>query len=300
MSRRRRTAVLLATVTAAGTLSGCSAAGGDSAVIEIVASTDVYAAIAQRLAAGLPAGRVAVASIIGDPSIDPHTYEVSARNELSISRADLIVENGGGYDGFVDTLRHAAGADAPVINAVSVSGHAHDAELNEHVWYDLPTVNRVARRITAFLLVHDKAGAKILRRNSAAFTADLQRLEATEARIRASYAGAGVAITESVPLYLLAACGLVNRTPAEFSQAVEEGTDASPRAQQATLDLFRQHQVRLLVYNAQTAGPQTDQVIDAAHDNGVPVVAATETLPESISYVQWMRDILDHIAAALA
>src|SRR5262249_12236331 len=109
-----------------------------------------------------------------------------------------------------------------------------------------------------------------------------------------------VAITESVPLYLLHACGLVNRTPVEFTQAVEEGTDASPRVAQATLDLFRKHAVQLLVYNAQTAGPQTDQVISAARDNHVPVVAVTETLPGSISYVQWMRGILHHVATAVA
>jgi zinc/manganese transport system substrate-binding protein len=297
MSSRRRTAVLAALAAVAVATGGCSAAGGESADIQIVASTDVYAAIAERLAAGLPAGRVGVSSIIGDPSIDPHEYEASARNELSISRADLILENGGGYDDFVDMLRRAAGADAPVINAVQLSGHAQDAELNEHVWYDFPTVERVARRITSFLLMHDRADAAILRRNAAQFAAGLRRLEATEAKLRD--APVGVAITESVPLYLLDACGFVDRTPAEFSNAIEEGTDASPRVLQDTLDLFTTHSVGLLVYNEQTAGPQTDQVIDAAKDNGVPVVGVTETLPSSIGYLQWMRGILHDIAAAV-
>ena len=300
MTGRHRIAVLLAAAAISGTLAGCSAAGGESADISIVASTDVYAAVAHRLVAGLPAGRVGVGSIIGDPSIDPHEYEASPRNELSISRADLIIENGGGYDGFVDTLRRAAGADAPVINAVALSGHAHDAELNEHVWYDLPTVAKVARRITGFLVAHDRPDATLLRRNAAAFARALQRLEATEAHLRSAHGGAGVAITEPVPLYMLQACGLVNRTPAAFSQAVEEATDASPRVEQAVLNLFSEHQVRLLVYNAQTAGPQTDQVIGVAKDNGVPVVAVTETLPGSVGYLPWMSGILHDIAAALA
>jgi zinc/manganese transport system substrate-binding protein len=300
MRRRRAVAVLLAAATVAGAVAGCTAAGGETADINIVASTDVYAAIAQRLVAGLPPGRIGVTSIIGDPSIDPHSYEASPRNELAVSRADLIVENGGGYDDFVDALREAAGADATVINAVALSGHAHDADLNEHVWYDLQTVERVARHITAFLLVRDRADASILRSNASAFAGQLQGLEAAQARIRAVHDGAGVAITEPVPLYLLRACGLVDRTPAEFSHAIEDGTDASPRVMQTTLDLFSEHQVQVLVYNEQTAGPQTDQVINAAKDNGVPVVAVTETLPESISYVEWMRGILNDIAAALA
>ena len=299
MSGRRRVAALLAAAAITGTLTGCSAAAGESADIEIVASTDVYAAIAEQLALGLPPGRVGVSAIIGDPSIDPHSYEASARNELSIARADLIIENGGGYDDFVDMLRDAAGADAPVINAVSLSGHAQDAELNEHVWYDFPTVERVARRITAFLLGHDKVDATIVRRNAVRFATDLRRLEATEARTRRLHSGEGVAITEPVPAYLLASCGLVNRTPVEFSKAIEDGTDASPRVLQDTLDLFAAHQVKLLVYNEQTAGPQTDQLISTAKANGVPVVAVTETLPGSISYLHWMRGILHDVAAAL-
>jgi zinc/manganese transport system substrate-binding protein len=158
----------------------------------------------------------------------------------------------------------------------------------------------VARRISAFLLGRDRAGATIVRRNAANFAADLRRLEAAEAGIRAAHAGAGVAITEPVPAYLLAACGLVDRTPAQFSHAIEDGTDASPRVLQDTLDLFTTHQVKVLVYNEQTAGPQTDQLISVAKDHDVPVVAVTETLPASISYVRWMRGNVHDVAAALA
>jgi zinc/manganese transport system substrate-binding protein len=292
--------VALVAVATGAALAGCTAAAGESADIEIVTSTDVYASIADQLIAGLPPGRVGVSSIISDPSIDPHEYEASARNELAISRAELIIENGGGYDDFVDTLRHAAGADAPVINAVALSGHAHDANLNEHVWYDFPTVEKVAHRITAFLLGHDLADAHLLHRNARIVTAQLHHLEAIEARISAKYAGTGVAITEPVPLYLLQACGLANRTPAEFSNAIENGTDASPRVLHDTLDLFTSHQVELLVYNEQAAGPQTDQIIRTANEAHVATIGVTETLPGPITYFDWMKRIVEGVAGALS
>ena len=296
---RRGIAVLLAAVATGSGLAACGTSG-PRADIEIVTSTDVYASIAEQLTAGLPAGRVGVTAIVADPSLDPHEYEASARNELSVSRADLIIENGDGYDDFVDTLRRASGSDARVINAVQVSGHAQDANLNEHVWFDLPTAGKVARRISAFLLARDAADEATLRRNAAAFAAGLQRIEATEARLKAAQQGTGVAVTETVPLYLLTACGLVNRTPAEFSNAIEEGTDASPRVLQATLDLFPQHEVQLLVVNEQTAGPQTDQVVSAADAAHVPVVGVTETLPAGTpTYLGWMTHIVDAVAAVL-
>ena len=96
------------------------------------------------------------------------------------------------------------------------------------------------------------------------------------------------------------ACGFVNLTPPEFSNAIEEGTDASPRVLQATLDLFPTHAVALLVYNEQTAGPQTDQVIAAAKENGISAVGVTETLPANLNYLQWMRGILQDVVAGLS
>ena len=300
MRRASRTAVCAAVVSGA-VLSGCARTGAASdADLSIVASTNVYGSIAQTLVAGIPPGRVAVTSILSDPSIDPHEYEATARDELAVSRADLVIENGGGYDSFLGSLESAAGDHPPTIDAVRLSGHRDDADLNEHVWYDLPTVARVVHRIALFFRKSHPQYARAVGRNAATFDATLHRLEGTEARIAAAHAGAGVAITEPVPLYLLQACGLVNRTPAEFSTAVEDGTDASPRVLQDTLDLFSAHQVELLVYNAQTAGPQTDQVINAAHRYGVPVLAVTETLPAGMTYLQWMAGILRRLEGALS
>jgi zinc/manganese transport system substrate-binding protein len=295
----RSLAIVVAAVSATGALAACGSAGGASADISIVASTNVYASIAEALVKGLPPGEVAVTSILSDPALDPHSYEASARNELALSRADLVIANGGGYDGFVKTLEDAAGVSPVTIDAVRLSGHADDAELNEHVWYDLPTMARVARRIERFFAATHPDAGRVVSRNAGAFLAGLRTLEATEAGIKASHGGTGVAITEAVPLYLLQACGLVNRTPAEFSQAVEEGTDASPRVLETMLDLLRGHQVRLLVYNEQTGGPQTDQVIAAARSSNVPVVAVTETLPEHTDYLRWVGALLDEITAAL-
>jgi zinc/manganese transport system substrate-binding protein len=292
-----RAGAAIGIVAAAVALGGCSAAGGESADISIVASTSAWGAVAQELIKGLPPGQVAVTSILSDPNIDPHSYEASARDELALSRADLVIENGGGYDDFVDSLLGAADYHPPIINAVQLSGNG---DANEHVWYDLQTVEKVAHRIVRFVVARQPNDAGVVRQNARAFSASLHRLEATEAAIKAEHDGAGVAITEPVPLYLLQACGLVNRTPSEFSNAIEQGTDASPRVLQTMFNLFRAHQVRLLVYNEQTAGPQTDQVVSAARQNAVPVVGVTETLPASLTYPQWIGGVLRDIAGALS
>jgi zinc/manganese transport system substrate-binding protein len=293
-----RIAVLVAALAlvAAGCGSPAAAPGGG---LSVVAATDVYGDLARQVAGD----RATVTSIIDDPDQDPHSYEADAATQLALSRARIVVENGGGYDDFVGRMLATAGnAGATVLDAVDISGRAATGggALNEHVWYDLPTVRRLVARLAGALTTADPAGAAGYAANAAALDRRLVALEATAARIRAAHAGTGVAITEPVPLYLLAACGLVNRTPPAFSEAVEEGGDVPARVLAQTLALFPAHRVALLAYNEQTAGPEATRVVDAARAAGVAVVPVTETLPAGQDYPTWMAATLAAVDQALA
>ncbi|MFF3562392.1 metal ABC transporter solute-binding protein, Zn/Mn family [Streptomyces sp. NPDC002574] len=269
-----------------------------SAHVPVVASTNVYGDIARRIGAG----RVDVTSIIDSPDQDPHSYEAGTQNQLALSKAKVVIENGGGYDDFVDRMLSSAGNDsARVINAVKVSGKTAPpgGELNEHVWYDLPSVAGIADEIAGALAAADPAGASAYTANATAFKAELEPLMAKEAGIKAAHGGEAVAITEPVPLYLIDASGLRNATPPEFSEAVEEGDDVSPRTLQETLALFTGKKVKALVYNEQTSGPQTQEVQKAAEAAGIPVVPVTETLPQGKDYLGWMTANVDALAGAL-
>ena len=278
-------------------LAACSSSGGGTSGVRVVASTDVYGDIVKQIAGST----VSVTSIISDPNQDPHSYEANTRTQLELSRADLVIENGGGYDDFVDRMLGAAGTHPTTINVVQLSGHRAPAggDLNEHVWYDFPTVVTLARTIATDLAAKDHRDAATFRANTATFVAEVQAMEGTEASIRRQHAGTAVAITEPVPLYLLEACGLTNKTPPAFSHAIEEGSDVSVSVLQQTLALLTAGKVKALVYNEQTSGVDTQRVLDAAKAGGVAVVPVTETLPAGTDYVQWMQGNLEAIAHAL-
>ncbi|WP_405765203.1 zinc ABC transporter substrate-binding protein [Actinacidiphila glaucinigra] len=301
-----RLAGLLAGAASLGLLAGCGGSSDDAASagstasaskVTVVASTNVYGDIVERIGGD----RVDVTSIISDPAQDPHSYEAGTRNQLALSKAKVVVENGGGYDDFVDRMLGSGNASAEVVNAVEVSGRTAPAggELNEHIWYDFPSVSKVADRIADALGKADPDNAGTFAGNAAAFKKSLAALEDKEACFKSAHAGEGVAITEPVPLYLLEASGLANRTPEEFSEAVEEGDDVSAKVLQATLDLFSDGKVKALVYNEQTSGAQTEKVKSAAEAAGVPVVPVTETLPAGKDYLTWMNDNVDALADAL-
>jgi zinc/manganese transport system substrate-binding protein len=221
---------------------------------------------------------------------------------LAVSKADLLIENGGGYDDFMSQLIESAGTSAPLLNAVAVSGHraTAGAEVNEHVWYDLRSAERVADAIAARLAQLAPEHRAEFTANARAFSLRVDALVAQERRFAASHAGTGVGITEPVPLYMLRAMGLRNLTPAAFSSAVEEGSDVAARVLAETLDLYSTHRVAALVYNEQTSSTITEQVQSAAEAAGVPVVPVTETEPTGLDYQDWMQRNLRAIEQAVA
>ncbi|SKB77241.1 zinc/manganese transport system substrate-binding protein [Arthrobacter sp. 49Tsu3.1M3] len=317
--RRPAARVLLAGLAGVGLLlTACSPTSGSprgtagDGVVNVVASTSVYGDIVSSIGGD----KVRVSSIINRTSQDPHSYEATTQDKLAVSKAELVVENGGGYDAFMDTLATDTGLDrGSVISAVDVSGlasespaaaspdsagHTHGSTgLNEHVWYSLPAMSRLADAFAEKLGSLEPASAQTFRSNAAAFKDSLGGLETKLAAIKSSAGHAPVAVTEPVPLYLLEDAGLENETPAEYTAAIEEDADVPPAVLKTTVDLVASRGVRLLAYNTQTEGPQTAAVKKAAENAGVPVVNFSETLPDGQSYLQWMAGNVESIGKAL-
>jgi len=290
----RTVGIVTAALFLAGGVAGCGSSSGGDGKISVVTSTNVWGDVVAQVGGDL----VDVTSIVSDPSADPHSYEGSARVQLALSKADLVVVNGGGYDDYATTMLDGLSSAPPVVEAVAVSGRTDD-DLNEHVWYDLPTVAAVANEVGAQLADVDPGNATTYTANAAAFTAKVDALVARTVEMAETVGGQAVAATEPVPGYLLDALGLVDKTPPKFAKAIEDETDVPPTVMRDTLALFTDHQVVALVYNSQTTGPQTEQVRAKAQAAGVPVVAVTETLPAGHDYISWMTANVDALVKAL-
>ena len=263
--------------------------------ITVVASTNVWGSVARAVGGA----DVSVDSLIDDPAADPHAHPDKPEDATALAGADVVVFNGGGYDEFFTRLIEGTGTGAKQVDAFTLSGHGKDA--NEHVWYDLPTVRKVADRIAADLGAIDPAHQATFTANAAKFDTQVDALSTRAKQLAAVRPGAEVVSTEPVAHYLLQAAGLTDATPSEFSEAVEEETDPPVSAVAATTDLITGKRVAMLVDNAQTETAVTDSLVDAAKEAGIPVVTVTETLPRGVTrYVEWMKSQLDAVAGALA
>ncbi len=289
---RRLSAVLVALV-AVGALTGCAGSGRLHAAT-VVASTDVWGSVASAVT-----GRhVAIKSILTGADTDPHSYAASPSDAAAITDAALVVYNGGGYDPWVDQVlaRHPG---IKSVDAYSFVPAAGGEPPNEHVFYDLSVAKSVASSIADRMAVIDPANAADYRANAAAFCRGADAIAISEHAIAGAYPDTGIIATEPDVYYLLAASGLVNRTPAAFAAASENETDPSPADLASVLDMIKHRQVSALLINPQTSSSAVNGVKDAARHAGVPVTEVSETLPDGIDYLTWQRNTVNQLLAAL-
>ncbi|MDL9977841.1 metal ABC transporter solute-binding protein, Zn/Mn family [Microbacterium sp. ASV49] len=296
--------ILLAVAAAAASvlaLAGC--AGSDPAAsdgrVKVVASTNVYGSIAKEIGGSY----VDVRSMVASYAQDPHDFQASPQDRLFVQRAGLLIENGAGYDPFLSDLVAAADTKAPLITAAKLSPHyPSDGSLdgfNEHVFYDPAVMKKTADAIASDLAKLDAPHASAYRANAQAFGAGIDKMEADLAAVSAAHKGAGVFVTEPLPLYLAEAAGMTNKTPAAFSEAVEGGRDVPPATLLSSLALIGSGDVKLVITNAQAAGPETTQVIAKATEANVPELKFSELVPDGKTYLTWMQGNVDALAKAL-
>ena len=262
-------------------------------VVNVVAIERVYG----DLAAQLGGSDVSVTSILNSPSADPHTYEPTARDADAIAKADVIVENGIGYDAFADKLAVASPDDSRAI--VKVGTFLHKLGDNPHVWYEAATLRAFARVLANALVARLPAKAATIARRRDALLGWIRTLEANERAVGKRHPGASVAITEPVFDYVLHAANVRIATPPSFSHAIEEGNDPAPQDVDTMQGLLANKRVAAFVYNRQTVEPATTRLLATAKAARLAIVPVTETLPANLTTQAWIDGELAALDRAL-
>jgi zinc/manganese transport system substrate-binding protein len=271
------------------------AGAASSGAVAVVAAENFWGNIAAQLG-----GRdVTVTSLISSPTADPHLFQTDALDAARLARAQVVIENGAGYDRWMGSLLGADGGHPHLVDAATVL-HAGGSDPNPHLWYDLPRIPTVAAAIERALAKAAPQDAHRFARNLAAFDASLAPLDATLTTIKHDFRHVPVAYTERVPGYLLAAAGLDVKTPPGFARAVEDGFEPGAADTLAMRTLITDHDVSVLLYNVQTVTPVTTQMRALARRHGIPVVGVSETMPaRDTTYQQWQGSQLLHLLGAL-
>lgn len=303
MSGRLKVAAMCAGATAGGIALSLGAVAGAPPSVAGAAPTAVHLVAAENfwgnIASQIGGHDVQVTSLITSPTADPHLFETNAHDAALLAEAQVVIENGAGYDTWMQSLLGADGGNPRLVNAASVL-HVTGSDPNPHLWYNLPRVPDVAKAIATALTQAAPADASTFSKNLATFDASLRPLDATLATIKQQFDGAPVAYTERVPGYLLGAAGLDVKTPPGFARSIEDGTDPGVADTVAMRQLLTDHGIKVLLYNVQTVTPVTTQMRALAKQHGIPIVGVSETMPaDATTYQQWQQSQLLALLHAL-
>ena len=278
---------------------GCGAEStpARSGSIAVVAAENEYGNVAVQVGGT----DVSVTSVESNPNTDPHTYEVSPSVAQDIGAAQVIIQNGIGYDAYMTRIESASPSTTrKVINVQHLLG-LPDTTPNPHLWYDPTTMPKVANALAADYAALKPDDASYFTTNAAKFIASLNPWLQALASFKSQYAGTPVATTEPVADYMLQAAGADNLTPFAFQLDVMNGVDPSPQDVSLQTSLFTQHKVKVLVYNQQVTDTLTQSFITAARAAGIPVVGVYETMPTpGFTYQSWMLAEVNALRKAVA
>ena len=153
----------------AGLVLGISAT--QAAPIRVVAAENVYGDVAQQIGGS----NVEVASILTNPSQDPHEFEASASTARQVADARIVIYNGADYDPWMPKL--LAASRAPSRKVIEVARLVYKrAGDNPHVWYDVAAIFALAKVLGDTLSALDPDHRTEYAERHAAFERSMQPL----------------------------------------------------------------------------------------------------------------------------
>lgn len=169
------------------------AAAQEGEPLRVVATFSIVGDVVQNVA-----GDAVELSVIVGADGDAHTFEPSPEQIAELADAELIFENGLGFETWLDDMYEASGSNAERVplaeglELLEVSGEEHDDEAEDHddeaedhehgehdphVWQDVSNVVAEVAVVRDALIAADPVNADLYTANAAAYTAQLQELD---------------------------------------------------------------------------------------------------------------------------
>lgn len=296
--------IVLALMLGGLALSGCGRASTGPQVAVHARAGQILAVGAENQYANVISqigGRyVSAAAIMSSPNTDPHSFEASAQVAQTVEAAKLVVQNGAGYDGFMNKVESASPSSSRRVIDVQRLLGLPESTRNPHLWYAPATMPRVAGMLVRDLSALSPRHAAYFARNERRFDASLDPWRRALARFRHAHRAVPVASSEPVGDYMLQAAGTTNLTPWQMQADIMNGVDPAPQDVQRLTTLLTEHRIKVFLYNQQVTNSLTESFLTLAHRRHVPVVGFYETMPSGYRYQSWMLAEVTALARAVS
>lgn len=249
--------------------------------INIVTTTNVYADIAKNVVGKYGT----VESLISKSSTDPHDFEPTTADAKKLANANIIVENGLGYDSWMNKLASSV-SKKPVSVGEDLMGLKKGD--NPHIWYNLSMPKKYVNYLVKRLSKIDKKHASYFKENGDKYLAKIDKLQKTAKSINGKDKKP-VYVSEPVFDYALQEAGF-KIGDKEFEEAVENGTDPAPKVINQMTNAINGKKIAFFVNNTQASSSTVNTFVKLAKKNKIPVMSIRETIPDNTTYLKWMQD----------
>jgi zinc/manganese transport system substrate-binding protein len=262
--------------------------------VRVLAVENFYASLVNQIGGQC----VATTTILSDPNADPHEFQPTATDVRAFQTAQLVIENGLGYDDFADKVLATMQTPPAVVKSGDVLNLQTGA--NPHVWYSVGYVDQVRAAILASLKAINPTAGTYYDTQAAALDQEFATYHNLVNQIASTYPNVPVGATESIFVDMAYATGLNLITPPEFMRALSEGNDPTARDLAMFQNQINNHQIKVLVYNTQTVTNLTEQLKAMAQQNDIPIIGVSETMPVGAQTFQgWQSSELELLLLAL-
>ncbi|MFN2290061.1 MAG: metal ABC transporter substrate-binding protein [Anaerolineae bacterium] len=158
--------------------------------LQVVATTNIVADVVKNVGGD----RIELVTLMGI-GVDPHTYVPTPSDTAAVHDADVVFANGAGLEANLDEMLASAGGNAAEIHVsdgieflpppgsagqdTSSDGtHAHEEDVDPHVWFSVPNVIHWTQNIEHTLSALDPENTGYYGQNAQAYIAKLEPLDA--------------------------------------------------------------------------------------------------------------------------
>lgn len=254
--------------------------------ISIVTTTNVYSDIAKNIV-----GKYGTATaIIDKSSIDPHDFDPTTADAKKVDKANIIVANGLGYDSWMNKLAKSVDKK-PVLVGEDLMGLKKGD--NPHIWYNLNMPTKYVDYLVKRLSKLDKKHAAYFKANGEKYLAKVDKIKNLVKTDKSNKKP--VYVSEPVFDYALEEAGY-KVGDKEFEEAIENGTDPSPKMINQMNTEIKEKKIAFFVNNTQASSSTVKAFVKLAKKNNVPVLNVRETIPNNTTYLAWMKENYQNLA----
>jgi zinc/manganese transport system substrate-binding protein len=160
-------------------------------------------------------------------------------------------------------------------------------------WYDLPAITGFSHAIARELVRREPASAPRVNANLAKLLNDLKAIKDRRDEVAGDYARSDVIVADDFSRTVARQLGFKTKGLTRHNQ---QNTSSSMVALQ---DAIARHEGSIFLYDKDMTDRSVQELVNAATDSGIPVVALQERLPTGLHYARWALRQWNTIRGAL-